>query len=73
MPRIFGLAISLIAAALMFFFPLCAHPSLEKKNKAPAEPIIFTGAGKVRGPEFWAAKLAPILLGFGFLLQPSPR
>jgi hypothetical protein len=44
----------------MFFFPLCAHPSLEKKHKGSYRTDHFTGAVKVRGAEFSAAKLEVI-------------
>jgi hypothetical protein len=71
MPRainLFGLVVSLIAAGLMFFFPLYTAPIIQDKT-TPKTPLVFVGGGKVSRWKVCLAKLGPILLGIGFLSQ----
>jgi hypothetical protein len=63
--NISGLMISLIAAGLMFFFPFYTTPITSDSFK----PYLWTNSGKVPRWKVLVAKLGPILLGLGFLLQ----
>jgi hypothetical protein len=67
--NLIGLVISLIAAGLMYFFPFYTTPVVQEKPHSYAEPIVWTGAGKVPRWKVYLAKLGPILLAVGFLLQ----
>lgn len=73
MPRILnlvGLVISLIAAGVMYFLPVYTTPIVQdKKSTSYAELFAFTGVGKVPRWKVYLAKLGPILLAVGFLLQ----
>ena len=67
--NLIGLMISLIAAALMFFFPYYSTPVVQNKEGHHVEGLVFTATRKVPGWKICLAKLGPILLGAGFLLQ----
>jgi hypothetical protein len=66
--NLIGLVISLIAAILMFFFPYYSTPVVQNKEGHHVEGLVFT-TRKVPSWKVHLAKLGPILLGAGFLLQ----
>ena len=60
----------MVAAGVMYFFPFYTTPITEdKKTGETAEVFRWTNAGKVDRWQITLAKLGPILLGNGFLLQ----
>ncbi|HEY6841967.1 MAG TPA: hypothetical protein VI114_12160 [Chthoniobacterales bacterium] len=69
--NLLGLVISLIAAALMYFFPLYTTPIVrDKKTTYYAEAFTLTShLIKVPSWKVLVARLGPICLEIGFLLQ----
>jgi hypothetical protein len=68
--NLIGLIVSMIAAGVMYFFPFYTTPITEdKKTGEMAEVYRWTNAGKVNRWKLTLAKVGPILLAIGFLLQ----
>jgi len=69
--NLLGLVLSAIGAGLMLFYPLAANAIWQ--DPITKEPYLVGGlvSDKLLQPHWklWLARLGPILLGIGFLLQ----